>query len=60
MIGLCAYGVNLQSLCLMHTGKPTGVAVSHCITWTQLILTTCQTRHHSQCGIIVALDSSEP
>ena len=39
-----------------------GVAVSHCITWfqTQLILTTCQIRYHSHCGIIVALDSSEP
>ena len=38
-----------QSFCLMHTGKPTGVAVSHCITWfqTQLILTTCQIRYHS-------------
>ena len=34
---------------LMHTGKPTGVAVSHCITWfqTRLILTTCQIRYHS-------------
>ena len=32
-----------QSLCLMHTGKPMGVATSHCITQfqTQLILTTC-------------------
>ena len=52
----------LQSLCLMHTGKPTGVAVSHCRTWfqTQLILTTCQIRSRSHCGIIVALDSSEP
>ena len=31
-------------------------------TWfqTQLILTTCQIRYHSQCRIIVALDSSEP
>ena len=40
---------SLQSLCLTHTGKPTGVAVSHCITWfqTQLILTTCQIRYHS-------------
>jgi hypothetical protein len=40
---------SLQSLCLMHTGKPTGVAVSHCITWfqTQLIPTTCQIRYHS-------------
>ena len=38
-----------QSLCLMHNGKPTGMAVSHCITWfqTQLILTTCQIRYHS-------------
>ena len=51
-----------QSLCFMHTGKPTGVAVSHCITWfqTQQILTTCQIRYHSHCGVIVALDSSEP
>ena len=50
------------SLCLMHAGKPTGVAVSHCITWfqTQLILTTCQIRYHSLCGIIVTLDNSEP
>ena len=32
---------SLQSLCLVHTGKRTGVAVSHCITWfqTQPILT---------------------
>ena len=47
---------------LLGTGKPTGVAVSHCITWfqTQLILTTCQIRYHGQCGIIVAMDSSEP
>ena len=32
------------------------------ITWfqTQLILTTCQMRHHSHCGIIVELDRSEP
>ena len=39
---------SLQPLCLMHTEKPTGVAVSHCITWfqTQLILTTCQIRYH--------------
>ena len=53
---------SLQSLCLTHTGKPIGVAVFHCITWfqTQLILTTCQIRYHSHCGIIVALDSSEP
>ena len=38
-----------QSLCLMHTGKPTGVAVFHCITWfqTQLISTTCQIPYHS-------------
>ena len=37
---------SLQSLCLVHTGRPTGVAVSHCMTWfqTQLILTTCQIR----------------
>ena len=26
----------------------------------QLILTTCQIRYHTRCGIIVALDSSEP
>ena len=46
----------------MHTGKPTGVAVSHCITWfqTQLIHTACEIRYHSHCGIILALDSSEP
>ena len=52
----------MQSLCLMHTGKPTGVAVSHCITWfqTQLILTTCQVRYHSHCGIIIALDTLIP
>ena len=33
--------------CLIHTGKPKGVAV--CITWfqTQLILATCQIRYHS-------------
>ena len=33
---------SLQPLCLMHTGKPTGVAVPHCITsfQAQLILTT--------------------
>ena len=39
---------SLQSLCLVHTGKPTGVAVSHCTTWfqTQLILTACQIRYH--------------
>ena len=38
---------SLQSLCLMHAGKPTGVAVSHCITGlqTQQILTTCQIQH---------------
>ena len=38
----------LQSLCLMHTGKPTGVAVSHCITWfqTQLITTVRRIRYH--------------
>ena len=53
---------SLQSLCLVHTGKPTGVAASHCITWfqTQLILTTCQIHYHDQGGIIVALGSSEP
>ena len=40
---------SLQSLCLMHTGKPMGVAVSHCITWfqTELILTTYQIHYHS-------------
>ena len=51
-----------HTLCLTHTGKPTGVAVSRCNTWfqTQLILTTCQVSYHSHCGIIVALDSSGP
>ena len=51
-----------QPLCLMHTGKPTGMAVSHCITrfQTQLILTTCQIRYHGHCGIIAALGSSGP
>ena len=45
-----------------QTTYPLVVAVSHCITWlqTQLILTLCQIRYHSHCGIIVALDSSEP
>ena len=40
---------SLQSLCLTHTGKPMGVAVSHCITWfqTQLIPTMCQIRDPS-------------
>ena len=35
-----------QSLCLLHTGKPTGVAISHCTTQfqPQLILTTCLIR----------------
>ena len=58
----CFFSFCLQSLCLMHTGKPTGVVVSHCITWfqTQLILTTCQIRYRGQCGIIVALHSSDP
>ena len=53
---------SLQSLCLLHTGKPTGVAVSHCLIWfqTRLFLTMCQIRYHSHCRIIVALDSSEP
>ena len=39
----------ISSLCLTHTGKPTGVAVSHCITWfqTHVILTTFQIRYHS-------------
>jgi hypothetical protein len=52
---------SLQPSCLTHTGKPTGMAVSHCITWfqTQIIPTTCQIRYHSHCGIIVALDSSD-
>ena len=38
-----------QPLCLVHTGRPTGVAVSHCIArfQTQLIRTTCQIRYHS-------------
>ena len=33
-----------------------------CITWfqTQLILTSCQIRYHSHCGMFVALDSAEP
>ena len=50
-----------QSLCLVHTGQPTGVAVSHCTTrfQTQPILTVCQIRYRGHCGIIVALDSSE-
>ena len=36
--------------CLMHTGKPHDVAMSHCITWlqTQLILTACQMPYQSQ------------
>ena len=38
---------------------PTSAAVSFCITWFQLILTTCQICYHI-CGIIVELDSSEP
>ena len=56
-----AVSFSLQSLCLTHTGKPTGVAVCHSITWfqTQLILTTCQIRYRSHCGIIVAL-GTEP
>ena len=29
-------------------------------TQTQLILTACQIRYHSHCGIIIALDSSAP
>ena len=35
-----------QSWCPLHTGKPTGVAISHCTTQfqTQLILTTCLIR----------------
>ena len=38
------------------------MAVSHCITrfQAQPILITCQIRYHSHCGIIVALDSSDP
>ena len=41
-----------QSLCLVHTGKATGVAVSHCMTWfqTQLIPTTCQIRYNAIVG----------
>ena len=54
---------SLQALCLTHTGKPTGVAVSHCITLfqTQLIL-SLRVRSATTviCGIIVALDSSDP
>ena len=44
-----------QSSRLMHTGKPPGVAVSHCITWfqTQLIHTTCQIRYPVIGGIMV-------
>ena len=51
-----------QPAVFVHAGKPTGVVVSHCITrfQTQPILATCQIRHHSHCGIIVALHSSEP
>jgi hypothetical protein len=52
-----------QSLGLRHTGKPTGVAVSHCITWfqTQPILSLrVRSATTAMCGIIVALDSSEP
>ena len=62
IMSITAVFFSLQSLCLVHTGKPTGVAVSHCRTWfqTQLILTTCQIRYHGHCGIIVAPDSSEP
>ena len=43
---------SLQSLCLVHTGKPTSLAVFHCITQfqTQLILTTCQIRYHAIVG----------
>ena len=58
-----ACGVVLQSLCLTHTGKPAGVAVSHCITWsqTQLILSLrVRSATTVMCGIIVALDGSEP
>ena len=47
--GTHAVFFSLQSLCLMHTGKPTGLAVSHCMTWfqTQLILSRCLIRYHS-------------
>ena len=36
-------------VCLMHTGKPTGVAVCHCGAWSQtpLIHTACQIRYLS-------------
>ena len=36
-------------LCLVHTVKPTGVAVAQCISWsqTQQILIACQIRYHS-------------
>ena len=52
---------SLQSLCLMHTGNPTGVAVSHCTCFqTQPIPTACQIRYHNHLWIIVALDHSEP
>ena len=52
---------SLQSLWLLHRGKTTGVA-AHCIACfqTQLILTTCHIPYRSHCGIIIALDSSEP
>ena len=42
----------MDGRCLVHTGKPTGVAVPHCTTWfqTQLILTTCQIRYHAIVG----------
>ena len=54
--------MDYQRESLMHTWKPMGVAVSHCIPWfqPQLILTTCQIRYHTRGGIIVAPDSSEP
>ena len=51
-----------SSHCASCTLGARGVAVSHCITWfqTQPIPTTCQIRYHGHCGIIIALDSSEP
>ena len=41
-----------EAFCFVLKLKPTGVAVSHCMTWfqTQLILTTCQIRYHAIVG----------
>ena len=38
---------SVLSNCLVHTGKPTDVAASHCITWFQLTLTMCQIHYHT-------------